>query len=97
MSRRPDLSSILAQAGGSTRRAREEPAPPAAAPPAHRPQPSRVGTKPITVHFPQAVRDQIKRLAIDEGTTSQELLGEALNDLFRKYGRPEIAPTSRGR
>lgn len=95
MSRRPDLSSILAQAGGSTRRARDEPAP--ASPPAHRAQPSRVGTKPITVHFPQAVRDQIKRLAIDEGTTSQELLGEALNDLFRKYGRPEIAPTGRGR
>lgn len=95
MSRKPDLSSILAEAGGSTRRIREEPA--TTTPAASRSQPSRVGTKPITVHFPKAVRDQIKRLAIDEGTTSQELLGEALNDLFRKYGRPEIAPTSRGR
>ena len=27
-------------------------------------------------------------------TTVQNLLAEALNDLFAKYGKPEIAPTA---
>jgi len=31
-------------------------------------------------------------LAADRDTTIQDLLAEALNDLFAKYGKPEIAP-----
>jgi hypothetical protein len=30
-------------------------------------QPSRVGTKPITVHYPEVVRRQLKALAGQEG------------------------------
>ena len=38
------------------------------------------------------VRDRLKILAIEEGKTLQSLIGEAFNDLFAKYGKPEIAP-----
>ena len=32
---------------------------------------------------------------VENDTTVQNLLAEALNDLFAKYGKPEIAPTVR--
>jgi hypothetical protein len=65
-----------------------EPAP-AAAP---KPQPSRRNTKPITVHFPEEVRRQLKSLAADQGRHVDDMVGEALNLLFAKYRKPEIAP-----
>jgi hypothetical protein len=55
-------------------------------------QPGRAGTKPITVHLPAAVRGQLKLLAAERGRTLQDLMSEAFNDLFAKYGKPEIAP-----
>lgn len=55
-------------------------------------QPSRVDTAPITAHFPRQVRDQLKILAIEQGSTLHKLVAEAYNDLFAKYGKPEIAP-----
>ena len=55
-------------------------------------QPGRRGTKPITVHFPKAVRDQLKILAVEQTTTVHRLIAEALNDLFGKYNKPRIAP-----
>jgi hypothetical protein len=54
--------------------------------------PSRAGTAPITGHFPKEVRDQLKILAIEKNSTLHKLMAEAYNDLFAKYGKPEIAP-----
>ncbi|MGE4048412.1 MAG: ribbon-helix-helix domain-containing protein [Acetobacteraceae bacterium] len=34
---------------------------------------------------------QLKMLAVERQTTSHSLLIEAVNDLFRKHGRPPIA------
>jgi hypothetical protein len=100
MTKTPNLAAALADAGGSTRR---KPAPPApAAPPQAQPggvrylQPSRAGMRPITVHFPEEVRGQLKLIALQQKTTLHNLLAEAFNDLFAKYGKPEIAPTERG-
>ena len=56
-------------------------------------QPGKVGTKPITGQ----VRDELKKLAIERDTTLQSLMAEAFNDLFAKYGKPEIVPIERGR
>ena len=87
--KKPDLASALADAGGNTRRK----APPPESPePKTSSQPNRHGTRPITVHFPKNVRDQLKILAIQQDTTLHNLIAEAFNDLFAKYGRPEIAP-----
>ena len=98
MNRRPDLANVLADAGGS----RRKPAAPKLVieQPAENPaytQPGRAGTKPITGHFPKQVRDELKKLAIERDTTLQGLMAEAFNDLFAKYGKPEIAPTEKGK
>jgi hypothetical protein len=53
--------------------------------------PSRAGKKPITGFFEPEVSRQIKKAAIESDKTMQELLQEALNDLFRKYDLPPIA------
>jgi hypothetical protein len=38
------------------------------------------------------VKKQLRILAADRDTTIQDLLAEALNDLFAKHGKPEIVP-----
>jgi hypothetical protein len=88
-----DLANILADAGGSRRKAQPEPAASKEMAEIYT-QPGRVGTKPITGHFPKQVRDELKKLAIERDTTLQNLMAEAFNDLFAKYGRPEICPIS---
>lgn len=97
MSKRPNLSA-LADAAGSVRRPMEAAPAPANAPEAPQPvrsaaaSPSRVGLKPITAHYPVEVRMQLKILAAEKGRSMESMLGEALNDLFAKYGKPELVP-----
>ena len=76
--------------------ARHSPAPtaPAAGTSAPYVQPSRVGKKAVTGFFPPGVRKQLKLMTVEQETTIQDLMAEAFNDLFAKYGKPEIAPTS---
>ncbi len=97
MSKQPDLAAVL-KAAGSTRR-REPAAPPVAedpAPPTPRPLAStRRGTRQVAAHFPEDVAWQLRELAVQRRMTVQDLLAEALNDLFMKHGRPEIAPLER--
>lgn len=50
------------------------------------------GIVTIAAHFPEAVRRQLRIIAAQEGRTNQSLIGEALNDLFRKRGQLPIAP-----
>lgn len=54
-------------------------------------QPSRRETVPITVHFPKAVRDQLKVLAAEQGRTMADMTAEAFDLLFEKYGKLPIA------
>lgn len=92
MTKKANLAAALSKAGGSTRR---KPEPEQQTEPTERQpynQPSREGTAPIMAHYPRSVRDQLKILAVEEHTTIQDLLAEAINDLFAKYGKPEIAP-----
>jgi hypothetical protein len=56
---------------------------------------TRDGTRSFTVHVPHAVKQQIDILAAEQDTPIQQILFEALNDLFAKYGKPEIAPLNR--
>ena len=55
-------------------------------------QSSRLGTKAITVHFPEQVRRQLKSMAGEEGRPVDDMVAEALNLLFAKYRKAEIAP-----
>ena len=54
-------------------------------------RPSRLGTHTIAGHFAPDVRRQLRTLAAARDSTVQQLLAEALNDLFAKYHKPEIA------
>ena len=49
---------------------------------------SRVGKKTIAGHFEPVVAWQLRQLALDQQTTVQKLLDEALGDLFEKYHLP---------
>jgi predicted HicB family RNase H-like nuclease len=53
--------------------------------------PSRQGKKTIAGHFDPAVSRQLREIALAEDSSVQDLLREALNDLFAKRGRPPIA------
>lgn len=102
MSKRPNLTAVV-KAAGSTRRtaAPEQLAEAMSSTAPDTPVPARArtrqATKQIAAHFPEEVAWQLRELAVERRTTVQALLGEGLNDLFRKYGRPELAPTETGR
>jgi len=52
---------------------------------------TREGKKTIAGFFAPEVSKQFKIMGINTGKTGQELLAEALNDLFTKYGKSPIA------
>ena len=101
MSKKPNLAAIVEAAGSTRRSGAPEPAEPASAVPAGQTAPAkaktRQATRQIAAHFPEEVAWQLRELAVERRTTVQALMGEALNHLFRKYGRPELAPTDNGR
>jgi hypothetical protein len=53
--------------------------------------PARRGKKAVSGHFDPAVQKQLNQIALDEDSSVQALLREALNDLFAKRGKPTIA------
>lgn len=62
----------------------------------------REGHKNIAGWFPLSVFYELEELRLQRSreqgrkVTLQELQAEAYNDLFKKYGRPEVAPTRDG-
>jgi hypothetical protein len=91
--KRPNLADLAAVAG-STRRQSPLPRPTEVSAPERGRQQvrTRVGTKQVAAHFPTEVAWQLRALAVERRTTVQDLMAEALNDLFAKYGKPELAP-----
>jgi hypothetical protein len=87
---KPDLSNALSEAGGGTRRKRAAPElqPRPKAPAAS----SRGALKPIQINAPAEVYKQIRTMGIEQDKNMHELFFEALNDLFAKYGKPELCP-----
>jgi len=53
--------------------------------------PGRRGKKTIAGFFDPAASRQLRQIALEEGSNVQELLREALNDLFEKRGKARIA------
>ena len=48
-------------------------------------QGSRIGKVQIQGYYPATTRRRLKMLAVTSGRTMEELLGEALDDLFAKH------------
>ncbi len=85
------LESALRNSGATV--AMSVPAPEPATAPLVRSQPvSRQATKAITVHFPEEVRRQLKSMAAEEGRSMEDMVAEALNLLFARPRKPELAP-----
>jgi hypothetical protein len=84
MTKKNTLSTALATAAGkphsAPEQARVEPVAAALAKPA---------TVLIAAHFAPEVRRVLKLLEADTGKNLKELLGEAINDLAAKHGKPE--------
>ncbi len=53
--------------------------------------PSRIGKKTIAAHFDPAASKQLKQIGLERDRSVQDLLREAINDLFEKYGKAPIA------
>lgn len=51
----------------------------------------RRGKKAAPFWMPEAAKRQLDLLRLERDTTTQALLTEAVNDLFRKYDKPPIA------
>lgn len=60
-------------------------------------RPGRAAKTNVTGYFDKPVKWELQELATERSrvvgrrVTTQELLAEALNDLFKKYGKPELA------
>ena len=54
-------------------------------------RPSRQGKKGVIGYYDPAVSKQLRQIALDEESSVQELLREAINDLFQKRGKASIA------
>jgi hypothetical protein len=54
-------------------------------------QPGRVGKKQVLGWFSAECKKQIKLIGVEQGRTEQDILAEALNDFFIKYGKPTLA------
>ena len=52
--------------------------------------PSRVGTEQVSAHLPPDFKRTLRLIHAKTGRNLQKLLGEALNDLFRKYNEPTV-------
>ena len=82
--------------------AKAAPAPEAAPAPAKPPKPQKGAGAKATVliggHFPRVVRRSLAQLQADprnDGKKINDLLAEALNDLFAKYNVPQTAKLDR--
>jgi hypothetical protein len=52
---------------------------------------TRIGKKKVTAALDPAAHKQLKALAVDMEGTTEALLTEAINDLFKKHGKEPIA------
>lgn len=96
MAKKPNLAAALLEASGKKTAentalaiAKTEKNAPAASPSSRRP--SRASTRVVSGHFDPAVQKQLRQMALDDDSTVQELLREALNDLFTKHKRKPLA------
>ena len=96
MAKRPGLSDVLAEAAHGPGSAKRAPAPQGvpdatgASPDSAKPY--RVGKVNVTGYFDPTVKQSLRLVqAKHPGKTVQDLLAEALNDLFAKYNVPQSA------
>jgi hypothetical protein len=73
----------------------EQSAPPA--PRTSRTAATRTDTRQVSAHFSPDVARTVKLIAVEQDKDVQEVLAEALNMLFSRYGKPTRAEVVSGR
>ena len=53
--------------------------------------PSRRGRRAVTIYLDPEAHTQLKIVALEQGSSAQALVTEAINNLFEHYGKPRIA------
>ncbi len=96
MSKRPNLAAALHDAGAKPALAPvavvASPLAPEASPRGSAGKaPSRAGQRAVTLYVKPEAHKQLRLLGLEQGASVQDLMTEALNDLFRKHGRSLIA------
>ena len=89
-------TSLKALAGGAA----EKPAPhrtTARPTPSYRVAQTRANTRQVAGHFAPEVAQALRMLAAEQDKDNQELLAEALNMLFQRYGKPTRVEIESGR
>ena len=92
---KPSLKSL-----GASMKATAEPKPEAApqeAPKNYRTAETRLDTRQLSGHFPADDVKAFKRMALENDLDVQELLAEALNMAFERYGQPNRLQIVSGR
>jgi hypothetical protein len=77
--------STTLSAGLKAAMAKEAPAPV----PARKPDAAMTGTQMIGAHYSPMVRRTLMLVQAETGRNLKQLLGEAINDLCAKYGKPQ--------
>jgi len=102
MAKKTNLAAALASTKDKDAPSVAAPAPAVAAPtPVPKPgrAPSRAGQTNVSGWFDMPVKHTLEELRLarqkqlGRRVTIQEIMGEAFNDIFKKYGFPEVAPT----
>lgn len=83
MAKKPSLTEALNTAGKTEAHPSEHTAPKETTPKTS--GSSRAGKKLIAGHFDPAIHRQLKQLSVNVDTSIQDLLAEALDDLFQKH------------
>jgi hypothetical protein len=95
MSKRANLASALHDAGAKPVQGVSVPVEPPAAVATEKEKPpvppSRAGQRVVTFYVKPEAHKQLRLLGVEEGASVQDLMIDALNDLFRKHGRSIIA------
>jgi hypothetical protein len=93
MAQRRSIAGAIRQAAQGEQPAPPAPEPEARAPAVARPYraATREGKKMIAAPVDPAAHRQLKMLAAETGRKAEELIREALRDLFTKHGKPPIA------
>lgn len=65
--------------------------------PAYRTAQTRSDTRQVSGHFKVEVSQTLKLIAVEQDRDIQEILAEALNMIFERYGKPTRAEVTSGR
>jgi hypothetical protein len=102
MTTRPSLKTLVGAGRSPEPSTSSNPAPPPRPPeePVARVAATRIGSRQVSGHFKAEVAQALRMLAAEQDREQQELLAEALNMLFERYGKPtraEVLGTRRKR